>query len=369
MAIPWSEADFGRAEKAAAFRVIRSGWLTQGKETELFEKELARYLGVDYAVVTNSGTSALIASLLSHGIGPGDEVIVPTYTFIATVNSVLAIGAKPILADSHRDYFDITPDTCERLITKRTRAIMPVDVMGMPIDVVGFRKLCRKYKLALIEDGAQAIGAEYKGRKIGSWGHSTIFSFHMAKVVTAVEGGCVVTNNKSVADGVRMIRNHGRLEFYQPRKHGTEYNFEGFGLNFRINDVLSAIGRVQLAKVNRALAHRKRLVAFYKKELANLFEFQKIPEYVTVHANMIFAILCPKGRRDYINQKLFDAGVQTRITWPCAHKQKWHRLYFGKVSLPSAEEISERILSIPIGNKISLDQASRVVKVLRQSLL
>lgn len=366
--IPWSEAEFGKDEKRAAFRVIRSGWLTQGRETEAFEGEISKYLGVRHTIVTNSGTSALIAALLAYGIGPGDEVIVPSYTFIATVNSVLAVGARPVLADCDAESFDISADTCSRLITKRIKAIMPVDIMGMPIDVEGFRKLARAYHIHLIEDSAQAIGAEYKGKKIGSFGHPSIFSFHMAKVVTAVEGGCVVTNDDRIANRVRMIRNHGRTELYQMQKHGTEYNFDGFGLNMRINDVLSAIGRVQLKKIDKSLKHRKRLVDFYKNELEGIFDFQKIPDYVSVHANMIFAILCPQGMRDRINQKLFNAGISTRITWPCAHKQKWHKRYFGRIRLPNSENISSRILSIPIGNAITLSQAAQVVKVLKKAV-
>lgn len=366
--IPWSEAEFGREEKGAAFKVIRSGWLTQSKETELFENELANYLGVPHAIVLNSGTSALIASLISHGITKGDEVIVPAYTFIATVNSIVAVGAKPVLVDSDLETWNMTPAEAEKHITKKTKAIMPVDVAGMPIDIEGFRKLAKKYKLALIEDAAQAIGAEYKGKKIGSFGHTSIFSFHMAKVVTTVEGGAVVTDDPKIADLIRRMRNHGRSELYQPRKHGTEYHFEGFGLNLRINDVLSAIGRVQLKKISKFLKQRNMLANFYKKNLGDIFEFQKVPDYVTVHPNMIFPILTDKKRRDEINRKLLEAGIGTRITWLPAHKQKWHQKQYKNLKLKNAEEIASRVISIPIGNKITLKQAARVVETLKKAV-
>lgn len=366
MFIPWSRPDFGEKEKRAAIGVINSGWLTQGKETETFEKELADYFGVKYVVVVNSGTSALVAALLAHGIKPGDEVIVPSFTFIATVNSIIAIGAKPILADCDLKTWDIRPEIVAGLITPKTKAIMPVDVAGMPIDVDGFRKLCQENNIVLIEDAAQAIGSQYRGEKIGSFGHTTIFSFHMAKLVATVEGGCVVTNDAKIADNVKMIRSHGRTELYQPKKHGIEYHFDGFGLNLRFNDVQAAIGRVQLKKIDKVLLHRKRLVSLYKKQLGHLYEFQQALNYVSIHSNFICGILCPRNKRDAINQKLYENGISTRITWLPAHLQKWHRNYFGKLKLKNSETIASRIISIPLGNGLSFDEAEKVIAVLKR---
>ncbi len=364
MLIPWSRPDFGSEEKSAAIKIINSGWLTQGKETKSFETELANYLGVKHVVCINNGTSALIASLLANSIGPLDEVIAPTFTFIATINSIIAIGAKPVLADCDKETWCLTPAIVEKLITPKTKAVMPVAVAGMPVDIEGFRDLCKKYNLVLIEDSAEAFGAEYMGKKVGSFGHDSIFSFHMAKVITTVEGGCVATNDSDVAGKIRAIRNHGREELYQFKKQGTEFHFDRFGLNLRASDVLSAIGRVQLSKIDRFLSHRKKLVDFYKSKLLGLYGFQAIPDYVTVHSNMFFGILCDGEKRDYINEKLYKAQVSTRI-WLPTHKQKWHRKYFGEIKLKNAEELSSRIIDIPLGNKITLKEASRVVEVLK----
>lgn len=366
MFIPWSKPDFGNDEKKAAIRVIKSGWLTQGKETEKFENELAAYLGVKHVIVVNSGTSALVASLLAYGIGPGDEVIAPSFTFIATINSIIAVGAKPVLVDCNQNTWDISPDVVEKYVTKRTRAIMPVDVAGMPIDIDEFRKLSRKYGIPLIEDAAQAIGSVYKDKKIGSFGHTTIFSFHMAKLVTTVEGGCIAVNDQKIADRVRMIRSHGRKELYAFKKHGTEYHFDGFGLNLRFSDVQAAIGRIQLRKINKAILHRGKLVKLYKRELGELFEFQQIPSYVTTHSNFICGILCKKSKRDYINQKLYENRISTRITWLPAHLQKWHKDYFGKLKLKNSEMIASRIISIPLGNGMSFREAEKVIDVLKK---
>lgn len=366
MFIPWSKPDFGEREKGAARRVIKTGWLTQGKETEKFESELAAYLGVKHVVVVNSGTSALVASLLAHGVGPGDEVITPSFTFIATINSIIAVGAKPILVDCNEKTWDISPSVVEKHISKKTKAIMPVDVAGMPIDVDGFRGISRKHGIPIIEDAAQAIGAVYKGRKIGSFGHTTIFSFHMAKLVTTVEGGCVALNDQKITDRIRMIRSHGRKELYVFKKHGTEYHFDGFGLNLRFSDVQAAIGRVQLKKINKSILHRRRLVDLYKKKLGGLFEFQQIPNYVTTHSNFICGILCKKNKRDYVNQKLYENEISTRITWLPAHLQKWHKNYFGKLKLKNSEMIASRIISIPLGNGLSFSEAEKVIRVLKK---
>lgn len=367
MFIPWSEPDLGTAEKKAVNRVMSEGWLTQGKETSLFEKEIADYVGAKYAVVVSSGTMALMAALMAHGIGPGDEVIAPSFTFIATINAILGVGAKPVLADSDIGTWNLTAQEAEKYITKKTRAIMPVHVAGLPVDIDAFKKLVRTKKLVLVEDSAEALGAQYKTKKVGGHGTTSVFSFHMAKLVTSVEGGGVVCDSKKIADLVRMIRNHGRRELYKERKHGIEYSFEGFGLNMRMTDILSAVGRTQLAKINKALKHRKKLVDLYKKELGGKFEFQEIPSYATVHANMFFAFLLKnKILRSKIQKKLFEKGISTRVTFTPAHLQTWHRRHFKNLKFKNAETIFSKILSVPLGNKITVDQVEKVIKALKR---
>lgn len=366
--IPWSIADFSRAEKAAARRVINSGWLTQGVETDKFEGELAQYLGVKHAVLVSNGTLALMAALIANKIGYGDEVIVPSFTFIATINSIVGVCAKPVLTDCDIKTWNLTPEIAQKYITKRTRAIMPVDIAGMPVDIVGFRKLCRDYKLALIEDCAEAIGAEHAGGKVGSFGHASIFSFHWAKVITSIEGGCVTVNDKKIANGIKQIRNLGRSELYDPKKHGAHYPFNSFGLNFRTNDVFSAVGRIQLTKIDRYLKHRRRLVDYYKQQLKNYFEFQEVPDYVRRHANMFFAILAPVNKRDKIMKSLFDANISSRITFPPTHLNKWHRNKFQSGRLANTEALGRKILSVPLGNKITISQVEKVVLALKKAL-
>lgn len=359
MKIPWSKPVIDEEEKEAAIRVIKSGWLTQGNETKMFEEDICNYVGCKYAVVVNNGTSALITSLLAHEIGPEDEVIVPIYTFIASINSIIAVGAKPVLVDSDIETFNTTIDLVEEKITPRTKAIMPVDVAGMPIDIYAFEKLANKHNLILIEDAAEAFGAKYKNKEVGSFNHTSIFSFHMAKTCTTVEGGCIATNDPKMAEKCKMIRNHGMQ---------TSYDYKTFGLNFRITDIQSTIGRVQLKKIDSFLNKRNEIAKQYMKELDNIFEFQKIPKYVTLHPWMFFPILAEPEVRNKIVEQLNKNGIDTRICWPISNKQQFHSQMFKDKKYPNAEIISSRIITIPMGNALTQEEVDYVIKVLKEMI-
>lgn len=356
--IPWSSPDIGEEEKKAAKRVIDSGMLTRGKETEAFERDIEKYIGCKNAVVVNNGTSALVTAMLANGISPGDEVLVPTFTFVASVNAVLAVGAKPVLVDSDTETFNTTPELMKKYLTKKTKAIIPVDVAGMPIDVDAFTEFAGKNNLIMIEDAAEAIGAQYKNNKIGSFKHTAIFSFHMAKLVTSIEGGCVVTPDNEVARKCSMIHNHGMEKKYDHRY---------FGLNLRITDVQSAIGRAQLIKINKYIKWRNKLAKIYNEELGESVEYQKIPDYVNVHPHMIFGVLIGKRKRDYIIQYLKKNGVDTRVCWPPVHTQEYHRKIFNG-AYPNSEHIASRIINLPIGNMISEDDVNYVASTFKTAL-
>ena len=357
--VPWSFPDFGDEEKEAACRVIDSGLLTQGNETKKFEKDIVDYIGCKNAVVVNNGTSALVAAMLAHGIGQGDEVIVPTFTFIASINSILAVGATPVLVDCDAKTFNTTPDFMKDSITNKTKAIVPVDVCGMPVDIDAFTEFAENNNLIIIEDAAEGIGAEYKKKKIGSgsFGHTVIFSFHMAKAITTIEGGCIIADDK-IAKICSMIRNHGMEK---------KYDHKYFGLNFRITDVQSAIGRVQLKKINKYINRRNKIVEIYKDGLGEIVEYQHIPNYVSVHPNMIFGVLADKKKRDKIISYLNANGIDTRICWLPAHMQQYHsKMFNGKY--PNSESIASRIINLPIGNMLEDDDINYVVDILKKSL-
>lgn len=357
--IQWAPPSFEKEEIESVSRVLKSKWLTQGKITYEFEKKISQYVGAKHCVMVNNGTSALICSLLSHNIKPGDEVIVPTFTFVATVNAILSVGAKPVLVDSDLGTFNTTPEIIKPYITKKTKAILPVDVSGMSIDIDQFREFANKNNLILIEDAAEGIGAEYKHKKVGTFGHSTIFSFHMAKVITSVEGGCIVTNDKNIAEKLRLIRSHGSK---------VPYDSKSFGLNFRISDLHSAIGLAQIKKIKKFLKHRNLIAKIYREEIKNC-DFQYIPDYVTLHPYMLFAILVNSKKRNKLNSYLNQNGVETRICWPPVHMQQYHSKIFKTGKIKNAEEIYSRIINLPMGNGLDLSEAMRVSKVIKSALV
>jgi len=358
MQVPWSPVEFGKSEIDAAKKVLESTWVTQGKITERFEKDISDYVGSKHAIVVNSGTSALISALLAHGIGPGDEVLVPSFTFIASINTILAVGAKPILVDSDASTFNTNSDHMRKYLTKKTKAILPVDVAGLSIDIDDFKNFAEEENLIFIEDAAEALGSEYKGKRIGSFNHTSIFSFHMAKLATTIEGGCILTNDDDLAEHCRSIRNHGMAGRY-------EHKF--FGLNFRITDIQSAIGRVQISKIDKFIEHRNKMATIYRNNLHNLVDFQHLPDYSTVHSYMLFGILVDSNKRDSIISKLNEKGIGTRICWPHTIEQEYHSGLFNSV-LPNAKLLSERIINLPMGNAITIDQVNYVCKILKEIL-
>jgi len=353
--ISWAEPCIEKEEHNAIQKVINSNWLTQGPITEKLEKKICQTVDSKYAIVVNNGTSALICSLLAHGIGPNDEVIVPSFTFAATVNAIISVGAKPVLVDSDPKTFNTEIDFVKKKITKKTKAIIPVDVSGMPVDVDSFREFTDKKNLILIQDSAEGIGAKYKQKNIGSFGHSTIFSFHMAKVVSGIEGGCIVTNDNKIAQKSRLIRSHG---------DANQYDHRVYGLNFRISDLHSSIILEQFKKINKFLKHRQLIAKIYKNELNN-FEFQEVPNFVSCHPYMLFALLTPKKIRNNLNKYLNKNGIETRICWPPIHKQVYHSRIF-KGSFPNSEYIHSKIINLPMGNGLTENNALHIVELIKK---
>lgn len=356
--ISWAPPSLGKEEHTAAIKVIKSNWMTQGKVTALLEKKISETLGTKHTIVVNNGTSALICALLANGIKPGDEVIVPTFTFVATVNAILSIGAKPILVDNDPRTFNTTIDIIKPHITKKTKAIVPVDVCGMPVDIKLFQEFSEKNNLILIEDAAEGFGAEYNNKKIGSFNHTTIFSFHMAKVISSIEGGCIVTNDDDIAYKAKLIRSHGSSE---------PYDSTMFGLNFRISDIHSAIAIEQLKKIKKFLKHRQKIASIYYENL-NGFDFQEIPNYVSLHPYMLFGVLISAKKRNKLNKYLNKNGIETRICWPPVHKQKFHAKLFGSHKFKGAEEVFSRIINLPMGNGLHENNAFKVVEIVNKGL-
>ena len=364
MEIPWSKPDFGEEEKKAAIDVVNSGWVTQGKITKRFEEELEKYTSAKDVTVVNNGTAALITALLAHGVGKGDEVIVPSLTFIASINSIISVGATPVLADSDPKIWNTTSELVRERITNKTKAIMPVDVGGMPIDVEGFEKLAEDRDIILVEDAAASPGGEYKGKKMGGFNHTSTFSFHIAKSLQTIEGGCVLTPFEDIGGKCKSIRNHGMSAPYNS-KINLHYDYVNYGLNFRITDIQSAIGLAQLGKVDKQVEHRNNLVNIYKEELAGEFEFQDVPEYVTKHPYLFFGIMTGKDKRDELAKYLISNGVDIRICWLPAHMQPYHKDIFKGVSFPGAEEVGRRAIELPLGGCTEED-VNEVIRIIKK---
>src|SRR3990167_8121122 len=362
MKIPWSQPDINEEDGKAMQKIIESGWLSEGKVTEEFEREIEKYIGCKHAIIFNSATAALLTTLFAHNIHH-KSVAVPAYGFIAVTNVAMAKEITPILIDSSKETLDMTIETL-RTGTARNpvRVVMPIDVAGMPIDIYSFKEYCNKNDILLIEDAAEAFGSEYMHRKIGSFGHITIFSFHIAKTITTVEGGCICTDDYEIAEKCRMIKNHG------VKAEKTRTRFDYFGFNFRTTDIQSALGLSQLKRVDEFLKHRNKLAESYLEEFEGLADFQHVPSYVTRHSWMFFPIFVDERRRDDINRFLNDNGIGTRICWIPVHQQKFHEQFFHGQSYPIAEELGRRNITLTIGNGITEEQVTYVVEKLKEAL-
>jgi perosamine synthetase len=338
---------------------MRSGWLSQGKVTEEFEKKLVEYTSAKEAIVVNNGTSAILCALLAHGVKPGDRVLVPDYTFVATANAPKLLACKVSFVDIDPNTFNIDYDLLERAVKKhRPKVVIAVDIAGLPNNVRTILELSWKHEFTLIEDAAESLGAECADRKVGSLGCTTTVSFHAAKQLTTIEGGAVLTNDSKVALRCRLVRNHGEA-------HQT-YVSQAVGLNLRTTDIQSALGLLQLRKLDRHISRRNRIARNYTEELSTHFRFQKIPAYATRHAYMMFiAIARSKRIRDNLKRHLEKHGIETRIPFPPLHQQP-HLRIVGK--FPRSSELFEKSISLPLFNKMTDANVDTVVSEVQNSM-
>ena len=337
MKIQISKPMVGDEEKRAVLEVLESGSIAQGTIVEKFETLFAEYIGVKYAVATSSGTTALHTLLLALGIKRGDEVITTPFTFIATANSILYCGAKPVFVDIEPKTFNINPEEIKEKISARTKAVLVVHLYGQPCDMKAIQEICEDHNLFLIEDACQAHGAEYRGKKVGSFGHG-VFSFYPTKNMTTGEGGMITTNDRKVAEKARLIRQHGS---------SRRYHHEILGYNYRMTDLEAAIGIEQLKKLDRFNYIRMRNAAMLSDRI-NFIEGIEAP-YVSKHVKHVFNQYTIRVRdgRDELKDFLEKKGISTRIYYPTPiHKQPLYRKF--AVKLEEAEKASREVLSLPV---------------------
>ena len=355
MKIPMSKPDIGIEEKKSLFDVFESGWFSQGKITKKFESQLSDYLSSDVAVV-NNGTSALICALLAHGIKSGDRIAVPAFTFVATASAAKLLGIESIPIDVELNTLNMSLKNLEEVVKKKKiKAVIVVDVAGLSVDLDAFVELAKRYQFILIEDAAEALGSEYKRKKIGSFQHTTIFSFHIAKAITTIEGGCI-SGDEKIIKKIKQLRDHGSST-------NEKYVHEYIGSNFRITDLQSAIGIEQLKKINRFILRRNEIAEKYKQNLINL-EFQQIPTYVTKHSYMLFFALAKNSKkRDEFLKKSNKMGVDCRRAWlPIQNQPCFPELAHTKCE--NATDIFNRALTLPIYNSMTNDEVEYVINAL-----
>jgi dTDP-4-amino-4,6-dideoxygalactose transaminase len=327
-------------EIKAVVHVLKSHALSQGKNVNKFEEEFSKYLGVKYAIATSNGTTALHTALWSLGIGNGDEVITTPFSFIASSNCILMVGAKPVFVDINEKIFNIDPDKIEEKITKKTRAILIVHLYGQPCDMEPIMKIARKYDLYLIEDACQAHGAEYKGKKVGSFGDVACFSFYATKNMTTGEGGMVVTNDKKIAEKCRLFISHGEV---------SRYKSILLGYNYRMTEIQAAIGLEQLKKLDNLNKVRIKNAKFLTNCLKNIEEVET--PYVMSNVKHIFHqyTIKVKRNRDRLKEFLWNAGIETKIFYPILISQQPLYLKLGyRDKLPIAENVSKSVISLPV---------------------
>ncbi len=354
-------------------KVLKSDWITQGPKVEEFERAIAKYCGVRYAVAVSSGTTALHAAYSVAGIKAWDEVITTPLTFAATANCVVHCQGQPIFADVQEDTLNIDPKEIEKKITKKTKAIVPVDFAGQPCDYDQILKIAKKYRLLVIEDAAHALGSEYKGRRIGSFSDMTILSFHPVKAITTGEGGAVLTNNKKFYEKLKIFRHHGIVK--KPEKGGWYYEIENPGFNFRITDFQCALGLSQLKKIDKFIKRRREIVAKYNeafkdvKEIITPTERKYVKSAWHIYPNQL-KLEKLKVNRKKIFEELQKQGLGVQVHYIPLYLQPFYKEKFGykKGDFPIAENYYQRAITLPLFPKMTNRDINYVIKTVRKIL-
>jgi perosamine synthetase len=354
--IPIAKPLISEEEKRAVLEVLDSGILAQGPRVSAFEAAFAEMTGVKYTIATSSGTTALHVALLAHHIGQGDEVITSSFSFIASANTILYTGARPVFVDIEPKTFNLDPEKIEAAITPRTKAILPVHLFGLPANMDSIMAVAKKHRLLVIEDACQSHGAEYKGKRAGSFGTGA-FSLYPTKNITSAEGGMITTDDATIAESCRAIRQHGMRR---------RYYHDELGFNFRMTDIHAAIGLAQLSKLERFNQARNANAEYLSKNLRGV-----IPPCVPTGSRHVFhqyTVRVSNGRRDALLDHLKERGIGTGVYYPVPiHQQTYYTQALGyNLRLPECERAAAEVISLPVHPALSQSDLETIVTAVNE---
>jgi dTDP-4-amino-4,6-dideoxygalactose transaminase len=367
--IPLAKPYFDSLEIEEIKKVLESGWVSQGPKVKEFEENVAKFVGVKYAIAVSNCTAALHLANLSIGIKKGDEVLVADYTFPATGHSVLYCGAKPIFVDVDPKTFNINPKNIEEKINNKTKAIIPVHTFGQPADMDPILKIAKKYNLHVIEDAACALGAKYKNKFTGTFGDIGCYSFHARKGITTGEGGMVVTNDKNLAENIRHLSVFGMKSAWDREKSQEFFlpTFTDAGYNYKMSDILAAIGIIQLGKIDKIIKRKRELAHYWNQQLERIDCLDipyESPDSYHIYQSYV-TLVDKKISRNQLIGKLLNKKIQTQIGTYASHIQP---VYNYKKSCPISFDIFSRSLALPLFYNLTNDDIDFAVKTIKKEI-
>lgn len=379
-AIPYGRQSLSSSDLEAVRHVLESDWITQGPKIGEFENALAAYCGVRFAVAVSNGTAALHLACLAAGVSAGDEAITTPISFAATANAAVYCGGRPVFADVQYRTANIDSEAVKKLISKRTRAILPVHMAGLPADLKEIRSLASKHGLKVIEDACHALGAEYRGERIGSCRYSdmTIFSFHPVKHITTGEGGCITTNNETIYKKLKALRNHGiyKDETVMKQKGGWAYEMRDLGFNYRITDIQCALGISQLERLENFLKRRSEIAASYQHAFAELEDRVLLPAEFPDRKSAwhLYLLRLNLKKVKTTRRKFYDflknRGVMAQVHYIPIYKHSFYQKFLrGKrINCPNAEKYYEEVISLPMFPDLAVEDQGRVIQAVKEGL-
>lgn len=368
MEIPLFKIYSDKDDIEAVSEVIKRGKFWAGGETiDRFEEKIAQYIGRKYCVVFNSGTSALHAALIAYGIKEGDEVIVPSFTFISTANTPLFLNAKPVFADIEEETFGLDPEDVKRKITSKTKAIIPIHYSGCPCKIEELKKIAEENNILLIEDAAESFGAQIDGKKAGTFGDSAMFSFCQNKIIATGEGGAMVLDDKDIYEKLKLVRSHGRQEDPNYINSPEYLDHITLGYNFRMPDMVAALGLSQIKKADMLIKMRRKNAELYTEKLKGIKGISLLtPPDDYFHVYQMFTILVD-DKRDKLMEELKNKGIMTRVYFYPAHISRFYRKFgYKEGDLKITEKVSDKVLSLPMYPELKEEEINYICEFIKE---